>query len=86
MCPATAHSRTLILLLGAFWIAKGAKFLHADNEYSDKSARMHKLNESSSGALVNRYVSVHMCPLEVGEFQFICVSLKSESFGSYMSA
>ena len=29
--------------LGKFWIAKGAKFLHADNEDSDQTAWMHKL-------------------------------------------
>ena len=29
--------------LGAFWIAKGAQFLHADNEDSDQTARMHRL-------------------------------------------
>ena len=34
-------------LLGAFWIEKDAKFLHADNEDSDQTARMF---ESSLGA------------------------------------
>ena len=29
--------------LGAFWIAKDAKFLHADNEDSEQSARMRRL-------------------------------------------
>ena len=29
--------------LGALWIAKDAKFLHADNEYSDQTARMRML-------------------------------------------
>ena len=31
-------------------------------------------------------VLVHMCQLEVGEFRFICVRLKLESLGSYVSA
>ena len=30
-------------LLGAFWIAKDAKFLHAGNEDSDQTARMRRL-------------------------------------------
>ena len=29
--------------LGAFWIGKDAKFLHADNEDSDQTARMRRL-------------------------------------------
>ena len=29
--------------LGAFWIAYDAKFLHAENEDSDQTARMRKL-------------------------------------------
>ena len=29
--------------MGAFWIAKDAKFLHADNEDSDQTARMRRL-------------------------------------------
>ena len=29
--------------LGAFRIAKDAKFLHADNEYYDQNARVHRL-------------------------------------------
>ena len=29
--------------LGAFWLAKDGKFLHADNEDSDQTARMSRL-------------------------------------------
>ena len=29
--------------LGAFWIAEDTKFLHADKEYSDQTARMRRL-------------------------------------------
>ena len=36
-----AHSHRSENLLGAFWIAK---FLHADNEDSDQTARMRRLN------------------------------------------
>ena len=38
------HSHSLIKAsLGAFWIAKGAKFLHVDKEESDQTARIRKL-------------------------------------------
>ena len=30
--------------LGAFWIAKDAKFLHADNQYSGQTARMRRVS------------------------------------------
>ena len=44
-------------LLAAFWIAKNAKFLHADNEHSDQIARMRSYFESSLGAHVRRYIT-----------------------------
>ena len=39
------HIRAVWLnsLLGAIWIAEDAKFLHADNEDSDQTARMYRL-------------------------------------------
>ena len=39
---APAHARSESSL-GVFWIAKDAKFLHADNKESDQTARMHRL-------------------------------------------
>ena len=38
------HSRSLIIIsLDTFWIAKDARFLHADNKDSDQTVRMHSL-------------------------------------------
>ena len=37
-----AHSRSLIrIFMGRTWVAKDAKFLHADNEDTDQTARKH---------------------------------------------
>ena len=42
---------------GAFWyVATDAKFLHADNDDSDQTTRMHRWLESSMGAHVRSYV------------------------------
>ena len=38
--PTKIHSVWSGPSLGAFWLPKGAKFLHADNEVSNQIARM----------------------------------------------
>ena len=39
-----AHSRSLIkVFIGAFWIGMNAKFLYAENEDADETARMRRL-------------------------------------------
>ena len=42
--------------LGAFWMAKDAKFLHADKEDSDQTAPMHRLISVLVGGHVRRYI------------------------------
>ena len=42
--------------MGVFWIAKDEKFLHADNEGSDQTARMRSLIRVFVCAQVRKYV------------------------------
>ena len=45
--------------LGAFWLARDAKFLHADNEDSDLALWMHRWFEFV-GCTLRRYFSSHV--------------------------
>ena len=46
---------------GAFWLAKDANFLNADNEDSDQSARMHRLIWVFIGSTYQKICFLHIC-------------------------
>ena len=67
--------------LGAFWVAKDAIFLHADNEDSDQTARSAGWFESSFHAHIRRYVfSCHVYSFQASDYPDLrSLDLKSQS-------
>ena len=56
--------------MGAFWVAKDAKFFHAPNKDSGQTLQMCRLNESLFGTHVRRYV-FSCCGSNVGQGQIL---------------
>ena len=64
MCPVKIliRLRSLIrIFTGNFWIAKDAKFLHADNEDSVQTARMYRLNCDVIGQTCLKLLYIFSC-------------------------